>query len=46
VVINPVPRFEFLIIGPGLLTRATSDPAFEVRRKTDVFQGGCYTILI
>ncbi len=40
VVNNSVPGFEFVIIGPGLLTRATRDPAFEVRRKTDVFQGG------
>jgi len=39
VVTNSVPGFEFVIIGPGLLTRATCDPAFEVRRKTDVFQG-------
>ena len=46
VVTNSVPGFEFVIIGPGLLTRATRDPAFEVWRKTDVFQGGCYTILI
>ena len=46
VVTNSVPGFEFLITGPGLLTRAACDPAFEVWRKTDVFQGGCYTILI
>ena len=46
VVTNSVPGFEFLITGPGLLTRAACDPAFEVRRKTDVFQGGCYNILI
>ncbi len=43
VVTNSVPGFEFVIIGPGLLTRATRDPAFEVRRKTDVFQGGGVT---
>lgn len=46
VVINSVPGFEFVIIGPRLLTRATPDPAFEARRKTDVFQRVCYTILI
>ena len=46
VVTHSVLGFEFVIICPGLLTRATRDPAFEVRRKTDVFQGGCYTILI
>ena len=46
VVTHPALGFEFVIIGLGLLTRATCDPAFEVRRKTDVFQGGCYTILI
>jgi hypothetical protein len=38
VVTHPALGFEFVIIGPGLLTRATCDPAFEVRRKTDVFQ--------
>ena len=46
VVTHSVPGFEFVIIGPGLLTRATRDPAFEPQRKTDVFQGGRYTILI
>jgi hypothetical protein len=38
VVTHSVLGFEFVIIGPGLLTRATPDPAFEPRGKTDVFQ--------
>jgi len=40
VVTHPAPGFEFVIIGLGLLTRATRDPAFEAWRKTEVFQVG------
>jgi hypothetical protein len=39
VVTHSMPGFEFVIIGLGLLTRATRDPAFEAWRKTEVFQG-------
>jgi hypothetical protein len=46
VVTHSMPGFEFVIIGLGLLTRATRDLAFEPQRKTDVLKGGCYTILI
>jgi hypothetical protein len=40
VVTHSVLGFEFVIIGPGLLTRATRDLAFEPQRKTDVLKGG------
>jgi hypothetical protein len=40
VVTHSMLGFEFVIIGLGLLTRATRDPAFEAWRKTEVFQGG------
>ncbi len=39
VVTHSVLGFEFVIICPGLLTRATRDPAFEPQRKTDVLKG-------
>jgi len=39
VVTHSMPGFEFVIIGLGLLTRATRDPAFEPQRKTEVLKG-------
>jgi hypothetical protein len=38
VVTHPALGFEFVMVSPRLLTRATPDPAFEPLGKTDVFQ--------
>jgi hypothetical protein len=40
VVTHPALGFEFVMVSPRLLSRATPDPAFEAWRKTEVFQVG------